>query len=69
MTDVAAINVRQGLAMADDGRALKITNMFDEDGDETDDPAAAVVLVIMAAADEWIVVHVDEFSSNPVARS
>lgn len=36
----------------------EVTNMFDDDGDETDDPSTAVAIVVKLADDEWQTVDI-----------
>lgn len=64
MTDVTAINLADRIAVSDSGQLLKITTLIDDEGNETDDPSDAVVLVVMASREEWIVVHVDDFTKR-----
>jgi LDH2 family malate/lactate/ureidoglycolate dehydrogenase len=52
---IEAINLGRRLALTDTGEQLPITDMFDEDGDETDDPDKAVAVIIKAGEDHWIV--------------
>lgn len=42
------------LVFMEDGRTLPITNMFDVDGDETDDPAMAVSVVAALPDGKWL---------------
>lgn len=45
MTAIIAYNLHDRTAVADDGTVVAITNLIDEDGDETDDLDEAVVFV------------------------
>lgn len=45
MLDLCVINVSQRLVITTDGRVLPITNMFDCQGEETDDADLAVSAV------------------------
>jgi hypothetical protein len=37
MPGIVAVNLEKGLAFLDDGTAVPVTNMFDSDGQDTDD--------------------------------
>jgi hypothetical protein len=54
--DVAAVNLTAGLARMSDGSMRPITNMFDIDGDDTDDPVAAMSCVVKDHEDRWLAV-------------
>lgn len=54
--DVAAVNLSAGIARMSDGTTRPITNMFDLDGDETDDPVAAMGCVVKDHEDSWFAV-------------
>lgn len=45
MADVTHVALHDGYVLLDGGVVVPITNMMDEDGDDTDDPAEAVVCV------------------------
>lgn len=55
---IEAINLGRKLALTDDGVQLPITDMFDEDGDTTDDLDKVAAVVIKASETMWIVEHV-----------
>jgi hypothetical protein len=44
-TDVASVNLSRRLAVLTDGETVPVTQMFDADGDDTDDPAQAAAFV------------------------
>jgi len=49
------------MAVAEDGRLGEITNLFDAEGEDTDDVALAVVAVVKLADDEWCTVDLTAF--------
>lgn len=53
---VASVNLGAGIARMSDGTAREITNMFDIDGDETDDPVAALGCVVKDHETSWFAV-------------
>lgn len=61
MTDIAAINLSNKTAVLDDGVTVVIDQMFDQDGDETDDPDIAVSAVVPLPDGRWAVVLLDEY--------
>lgn len=54
--DVAAVNLAAGIARMTDGTTREITNMFDIDGDETNDPVAALGCVVKDREGSWFAV-------------
>jgi len=58
---VAAVNLTAGLARMSDGSTREITNMFDLDGDETDDPIAAAGCVVKDHETSWFAVDLYGF--------
>jgi hypothetical protein len=66
MTAINAINRDQRLAVTDDGQVCQITNLFDRDGDETDNAEAAVVAVVKLADEEWLTVDLTAFGTAKV---
>ena len=62
MTDIVSVNRTARLALTDSGDLCPITGFLDEDGDETEDPAQAVVAVGQLPADgPWFTVDLREF--------
>lgn len=61
--DIAAVNGSHMIAVTDDGLVCEITNMFDADGDETDDFSAAVVGIVRVSDDEWFTVVFEEYET------
>lgn len=61
MTDIERINRATLVAITDDGRVGEITNLFDCDGEDTDDIEDAVTAVIRLADDEWYAVALDDY--------
>jgi hypothetical protein len=52
---IEAINLGRRLALTDTGEQLPITDMFDEDGDRTDNPDKVVAVIIKISESAWIV--------------
>jgi hypothetical protein len=63
-TDVAAVNLKQGAFILDDGRIGQITNMFDDEGDETRDPDEAAVVVGFVGVADWWTIRMCQFESS-----
>lgn len=63
MSDIEAINRADMIAVTDDGRVGTITNLFDADGEETDDIEDAITAVIRLADDEWYTVALDDYDT------
>jgi hypothetical protein len=61
MVDIAAINLSNKTAVLDDGVTVLIDQMFDQDGEETDDPDLAVSAVVPLPDGRWAVVLLDEY--------
>ncbi|UXS24200.1 hypothetical protein [Agrobacterium tumefaciens] len=59
--DIAAVNRTHMIAVTDDGIVCEITNMFDSDGDETDDFNSAVVGIVRVGDDEWFTVVFEDY--------
>lgn len=64
MSGIEAINRADMIAVTDDGRVGTITNMFDADGEETDDIEEAITAVIRLADDEWYTVALDDYEAT-----
>lgn len=60
---VEAVNVERGIARMSDGSTREITNMFDADGDDTEDPVAAVACVVKDREDRWLTLDLCDFLS------
>ena len=58
---VYAVNVSQRLALMSDSSIRKVTNLFDADGNDTDDPAAAVSCVVKNGEHSWFACKLSEF--------
>ena len=56
-----AVNVESGIALDAEGRALVIASMFDADGDETEDPEAAVAVVAQHPNGSWWAIDLRAF--------
>lgn len=48
------INLAHRLYVDDDGTSCAITNMYDEDGEETEDASECVAFVAKRSESEWI---------------
>jgi hypothetical protein len=59
--DFCAVSIKNRVAITDSGCECPITNMFDEDGDETTEDDEAVVIVVKVSVECWVVVNMDEF--------
>lgn len=59
--DVEAVNLVEGIARMTDGTTRMITNMFDVDGDDTDDPVAAASVVVKNHDESWLTVDLADF--------
>ncbi|SMF65816.1 hypothetical protein SAMN02982989_3409 [Xaviernesmea oryzae] len=60
---IAAVNRSHMMAVTDDGLVCEITNMFDADGEETDDFNSAIVGVVRVGDDEWFTVVFEEYET------
>lgn len=63
MTDlhIVAINRTDRLALASDDRLCEITNMFDAEGEETDDVEDATAAVVRYADDKWFTITLADY--------
>jgi hypothetical protein len=66
MIEIEAINCSDRVALANDGRMGQITNLFDADGHDTNDIAAAISAVVKLADDEWLTVDLTAFKAIEV---
>ena len=62
--NIAALNVAERKAVDDGGNVYPITRMLDADGDETDDPAEAVVVIVRAGPKAWLVEKIADYSAR-----
>ena len=60
--DIAAINVQARTALASDDTLCEITNLFDLDGDETEDEDTALTAVIRYDDTHWFTVKLSDFA-------
>lgn len=58
---VIAVSVRQRLAVLDDGETFPLVTLLDDEGDATDDPDEAVVVVGQLADARWVTIDMREF--------
>lgn len=56
----ASFNLGQRLYIDEDGTLCEITNMYDSDGDETEESDRTVVIVVKRSDTEWLTVNVTE---------
>ena len=62
--EIACVNRALRVAVTEDGQELPVTNMFDGDGDETDDVDAAVTCVAGPDKDGlWLTIDFAEMES------
>ena len=61
---IEAINLGKRLALTDDGQQLPITDMYDEDGDQTEDLDRVVAVIIKAGEHSWLVEHMRWYDRN-----
>lgn len=59
--EVISLNLEQGWAIMCDGTYAMITDIMDDDGEETDDLESAVVVVVQSW-DWWHVLTLSEYS-------
>ncbi|MBP2508107.1 hypothetical protein J2855_001742 [Agrobacterium tumefaciens] len=64
--DIAAVNLSHMIAVTDDGIVCEITNMFDGNGDETDDFNSAVVGIVRVGDDELFTVVFEDYETARV---
>lgn len=50
---IVAVDITNRLALASDDRLCEITNLFDSDGEETDDPDEATSAVVRYDDGKW----------------
>jgi len=66
LPEAVAISRSQRLALFDDDVLRPFANMIDRDGDEIDNSAEAI-LVVVQVLDKWVVLDLREF--DPVATN
>jgi hypothetical protein len=59
--DVESVNMEQRLAVLSNGVTVPVTKLFDEDGDETDDPCEADTFECGSELTGWFVCLMDDF--------
>lgn len=60
--DIVAVNVAARVALVSDDTLCTITNLFDDDGDETEDVDDAMTAVIRYDDNNWFTVNLNAFS-------
>ncbi len=60
---ITAINVTDRLALTSDDRTVEITNLYDDDGEETDDEDTAVTAVVCVNEHCWVVIELDDYAT------
>lgn len=63
---VAAVCIDERCAVLEDGRVCKFQEMYDANGDETDDTAVAVRAIAPHPDGPWIVLHLEEFEGMTI---
>lgn len=58
--ELAALDLHQGWVVLEDQRVGEITDMYDDEGDDTDDPDEAHAIVAKFGEDYWISVDISE---------
>lgn len=66
MADIAAINLSNKTAVLEDGVTVLIDQMFDRDGEETDDPDLAISATVPLPDGRWAVILLDEYEGVPL---
>lgn len=61
---VVAVNVGRREAVLDDDTVIPITNLLDDEGEETDDPEEAVAAVACEAEDRWHTIDLRDFTRD-----
>jgi hypothetical protein len=61
----AAIHLERRLFLSEDGDVFPITNLYDAEGDETDDIGEAVAAVA-GTEGRWFAFRLDDFETTPV---
>lgn len=64
-----ALNRHERKIFYDDGVCRPFVNMFDRDGDETDDPAEAVAVVVMIDEHHWNAIDLRMFDETGGGRN
>lgn len=59
--DVAAINFDEGIMVLEDETVLQIDSMYDDDGEEIDDPDLAVTAIAELPDGRWLSVDLNCF--------
>ncbi len=63
MSDVAAVNVGQRIAVMDDDTIVHLETLLDADGEETDDAEAARSAVGQLPDGSWLAVDLTQFET------
>jgi hypothetical protein len=66
MVDIIAINRAQRVALTDDGKVCKITDMIDVAGELTDDVEDAVCAVVCVSPTHWATITLADFERQSV---
>lgn len=59
---VLVIYRKQGFAVLDNNEVVEFRQLYDEWGDETDDPDTATKAIAPMASGSWILIHFGEFT-------
>lgn len=65
--EIVSINLRKRWAITNRDELCEITNLFDEEGDETDDLEQAYSAVAKLDDNNWFTIDISEF--NPPERA
>ena len=60
---IAAVNIPERLALTGDEQTCAITNLFDVEGDETDDEDDAVSAVVCVNEHCWVVIELADYAT------
>lgn len=62
---IVAVNVPSRLALTDTDRICEITNLYNEDGEETDDEDEAVTAVARLDDHNWFAIDLADYEARP----
>lgn len=62
---IVAVNVPNRLALTDTDRICEITNLYNEDGEETDDEDEAVTAVARLDDRNWFAIELADYEARP----
>lgn len=62
MTEIVALNRKQGIALTDEGDVCHVTEWQDSDGDPCDEPEA--IVAIAEGPNFWVVLYLPDFTDE-----